>query len=176
MALPGPFLAGQRLTAGQLNDATQKTMASVDVNNSPPSTPLVTGVTTTETTITQFTLGPFEQVNGGLYVVDTRVIFEQTVATDEFLLIMRKNTPLTGTIIANWNMWTVPAGGLAQLFTGWADFAAAANESVTYYFSVIRRPASGSGSLKVYGHHTSDTPSGVKIMRSGYASEYAVVT
>ena len=32
MALPGPFLAGQRLTAGQLNDATQKTITSIDIN------------------------------------------------------------------------------------------------------------------------------------------------
>lgn len=174
MALPGPFLSGQRLTSGQLNDATQKTIASVDVNILGT---LVTGVTTTETTITQFTLGPFDQVAGALYQVQTRVIFEQTLPSDEFLLIMRKNTALTGTIVANWNMWTVPAGGLAQLFTGWADFPAVSDEiGVTYYFSVIRRPASGAGSLKVYGHHTSDTPSGVKILRTGYSSEYAVVT
>jgi hypothetical protein len=104
------------------------------------------------------------------------VIFEQTNHLDEFLLIMRKNTPLTGTVIANWNMWSTSTDGLAQLFAGWADFLALANESVTYYFSVIRRPASGSGSIKIYGHHTSDTPSGVAIRRNGYSSEYAVVT
>lgn len=173
MALPGPFLAGQRLTAGQLNDATQKTIAAVDVNIVGE---LVTGVTTTETTITQFTLGPFDQVAGGLYKVVTRVIFEQTVADDEFLLKMRKNTPLTGTIVANWNMWSPPAPAKGQLFTGWANFPALINESVTYYFSVIRRPASGTGSIKIYGHHTSDTPSGVSVERVGYGSEFTVVT
>lgn len=175
MALPGPFLAGQRLTAGQLNDATQKTLASVDANVGSPGTGiLVSGVGATETNITQFVLGPFDQVDGGLYRVNTRVIREQTVATNEFRLIMRKNVPLVGAIVADWNMWGTPDPNLAQLFTGWAHYSAIANESVTYFFSVVR--SSGAGTLTVYGHHTSNTPSGVSIERNGYGSEFQVVT
>lgn len=172
MALPGPFLAGQRLTAGQLNDATQKTLASVDVNIEGV---ILDNVTTTETTITQLTLGPFDQVTGGLYTVETRVIIQQTDATDEFLLNMRKNTPLTGDIVASWNMWRLVANDKADLFHAYADFPGTADESVTYYFSVVRLPATGSGHITIYGHHTSDTPTGCKIMRTGYSSEYTVV-
>jgi hypothetical protein len=172
MALPGPFLPGQRLTAGQLNDATQKTMASVDVNIEGV---ILDNVTTTETTITQLTLGPFDQRTGALYSVETRIIIQQTDASDEFLLIMRKNTPLTGTIIANWNMWRLIENGKGALFHAYADFPGTADESVTYYFSVIRRPASGTGHITIYGHHTSDTPTGAKILRTGYSSEYTVV-
>lgn len=172
MALPGPFLAGQKLTGGQLNDATQKTITSVDVN---VTGAIVSGVNTTETTITQFTLGPFDQVNGALYQVNVRPIIEVTNADSEFRMIMRKNTALTGTVIADWNMWRLPYAGFAQLRTLWADFPAVADESVTYYFSVVR--FTGTGDLTVYGHHNaSATPSGVKIERTGYASEYTVVT
>lgn len=173
MALPGPFLSGQYVTAGQLNDATQKTIASVDVNILGQ---IAGPITTTETTITQFTLGPFDQVAGALYQVQMRAIVQQTdVVLTEFFMIMRKDTPLTGTIVANWNMWRPPAPNAGFLFLGWADFPAVADEAgVTYYFSAVR--SSGAGNLIVYGHHTSDTPSGVKILRTGYASEYAVVT
>lgn len=175
MALPGPFLAGQRLTAGQLNDATQKTIASKDVNIIGT---LVSGVTTTETTITQFTLGPFDQVAGALYRVSVRAIIQVDPTTNdaEFRMIMRKNTALTGTIIADWNMWRPPFSGAGFLSLPWADFPSVADETVTYYFSVVRFSVAGTTALTVYGHHTSNTPSGVKIERVGYASEYTVVT
>lgn len=178
--LPGPFLPGQRVTAGQLNDATQKTIASVDVNIDFPI-PLVSGVTTTETTVTQFTLGPLDQVAGALYRVDVRANIQQTVATDEFFMIMRKNTPLTGTIVAGWDMFATTKINGGFWFLGWADFPAIVDEAgVTYYFSVVRVPGIFAGSLIVWGHNPNDTrsitPSGVKISRVGYASEYTVVT
>lgn len=170
MALPGPFLAGQRLTAGQLNDATQKTITSVDINTAGI---LVSGISTTETTIPQYTLGPITQNTGALYEIRMRSILEQTNADDEFFMFMRKNTPLTGTIIAEWNIWKPKANGAGFLFLGWADFGATADETVTYYFSLQR--FSGGGNILAYGNHTSFTPTGLKITRIGYASEHTVV-
>ena len=120
-----------------------------------------------------YNLGPFDQVNGALYRVSVRAIIEVTDPTGEFRMIMRKNTPLVGAIVADWNMSKLPFSGAAQLRTLWADYAASVNESVTYYFWVVR--AFGAGNLTVYGHHTSNTPSGLKIERNGYGSEFTVV-
>lgn len=175
--LPGPFLAGQKLTAGQLNDATQKTIQSIDVNIA--GTPLVSPVTTTETTITQFTLGPFDQVAGALYRVNVRAIVQQTIATDEFFMIMRKNTPLTGPIVAGWDMFKLILLNSGFWFNGSADIPATVDESgVTYYFSAVR--FTGIGSWIVWGQNpgntNSPTPSGVQFTRVGYTSEYTVIT
>lgn len=175
MALPGPFLAGQEITAGEINDATQKTISSIDVNTAGP---IVTGVGVTETTITQLTLGPIDQVQGALYKVSPRVIFQQSNHLDEFLLLMRKDTPLTGTIVASWDMWRTPTDNGGALFTGWADIPASINETgVMYYFSIDQ--FAGSGTAIVYGHWPLSglvvTPTGVSFTRVGYATEYTVV-
>lgn len=178
MALPGPFSPGQRLTAGQLNDATQKTIASVDVNV--PSPGNISGnVTNVEIDIPRLALGPFDQVAGALYNVHMRTILQQTDDTSEFFIIMRKNTPLTGDIIASWDVWKPPAANSGFLFTGWADFPATIDESgVSYYFSMVR--FGGTGTAIMYGHHPNSalgiTPTGVKISRVGYASEHTVVS
>lgn len=177
MVLPGPFLSGQKLTAGQLNDATQKTITSVEVNVSGN----ISGtVNTVETTIDRLTLGPMDQVAGALYKVHTRLIMQVSNADSEFFIIMRKNTPLTGDIVASWDVWRPPFADFAFLFTGWADFPAVVDESgVIYYFSMVRS-ATGSGNGIIWGHHPIDplsvTPTGVKIERTGYASEFSVVT
>lgn len=177
MSLPGPFLAGQILTAGELNDATQKTITSVDVNT---SSPLVTGVTNVETTITQFTLGPIDQVAGALYRINMRTYIQQSSHFDEFLMFMRKDTPLTGTIVASWDMFKLPVDNAGFWFLGWADIPATIDESgVTYYFSVDSFSSTPLGNLIVWGHNPSIptvTPSGLVFSRVGYASEYTVVT
>lgn len=177
MALPGPFRPGQWLTAGQLNDATQKTIVSVDVNYNGN----ISGtINTVETTIDRLTLGPMDQVAGALYKVHTRLIMQVDNDDSEFFIIMRKNTPLTGDIVASWNVWRPPWANFAFLFTGWADFPAVVDEAgVIYYFSMVRS-ATGTGNGIIWGHHPnvplSVTPTGVKIERTGYASEYSVVT
>lgn len=170
MSLPGPFLAGQRLTAGQLNDATQKTLKSIDII---AAGALYTTSGTTELDLPKFALSAIPQVNGGLYRFDLRIITSQnTLATDQFSLFIRRDTALTGTIIDEIPIYPPPTVN-GVLLVVWADFPAVADESVNYFLSAKRR--SGTGTFTVYGQLLTSSHSAIKISRVGYSSEFALV-
>jgi len=169
MSLPGPFLAGQRLTAGQLNDATQKMMKSIEVSTAGT---INTGIGATEVNITKLALGPIPQVNGGLYRFDMRLVVQNTVGTDDFVISLRRDTALTGTLIRAWTIFA-PQNVAVHLWEVWADVPATVTESVNYFVSAKR--TLGTGTLSVYGQFATSTQSGVSCSRNGYASEYAVI-
>jgi hypothetical protein len=164
-----PFLAGQRLTAGQLNDATQKTLKSIEV-----STAGIINTTsgTTQLDIPKMALGPIPQVNGGLYQFNLHAIVQASVATDEFKMLVRRDTALTGTIIQE---WTIFAAGIttARGVYPWDDFVASATEDVNYFVSLQR--TSGTGTLAIYGQYGTGNRSGIACVRVGYSSEFAVI-
>lgn len=169
--MANPFLAGQRLTAGQLNDATEKTLKSVEVGISGA---IHTGIVGTEVNITKMALGPVALVNGGLYGFSIKLLYALTVGTDQFNLIIRRNTALTGPVVTD---WVIPPPGTTAtvLFSGWDDIISALNEpAVQYYVSIAR--LFGSGSCSVYGQSSTTNRSGVKLVRTGYSSEYTVAT
>ena len=168
---PQPFLAGQRLTAGQLNDAVEKTLDSVDVAIAGV---LATTSGTTELNVSQFALGPVAVDTANLYKLAVRIIGSQTVATDEFFCRIRRDTPVTGTLIAEWVMYA-PGTTAGFLFTSFADFVPSAdNPAINYYLSVAR--AVGTGVLNVWGQLNNRNRSGDSITRIGYAPQYRVVT
>lgn len=169
MALPGPFLAGQRLTAGQLNDATQKTLRSIEVSAA-GSIGVTSG--TTELNLAKLALGPVPQVNGGLYHFDLSLTCQNSVASDEYHFFLRRDTALTGTLITTFILFATSVTS-GRAFVGWDDVTAAADENVQYYLSVKR--VVGSGTLTVYGQLSSTNRSSLKISRAGYSSEFALV-
>lgn len=168
---PQPFLAGQRLTAGQLNDAVEKTLDSVDLG---VAGTIATTSGTTELNIPQFALGPVSVNTANLYQLAVRLICSQTVASDEFFCRIRRDTPVTGTLVAEWVMYA-PAVTTGFLFTSFADFVpAGTNPAINYYLSVAR--FAGSGVLNVWGQLNNRNRSGDSITRIGYAAQYRVVT
>lgn len=170
MALPGPFLAGQRLTAGQLNDATQKTLKTVEVGTSG-----IIGTTsgTTELNIAKLGFGPVPMVNGGLYTFGVHLILQMvTSGAQEYLCTIRRDTALTGTVVAQWTIYNqVGTGGFS--FTNWQDVPWSADENVTFFVSFQR--LTGANTMNIYGQITTVARSGSKVARSGYASEYSLV-
>lgn len=171
MALPGPFLAGQRLTAGQLNDATQKTLDSVEVGTSGI---INSGITTTETNIPKLAMGPIALVAGGLYQVKLRLILQQSVASDEFLCIVRRDTALTGTVVTEFFIGA-PVTTAGFMMVEWDDFTSASDESGVPFYVSLKRSA-GSGNIQIYGQLNGDNRTGAKLSRVGYSSEFRVVT
>lgn len=135
--MAGPFLAGQRLTAGQLNDATQKTLTSVEVG---VAGALATGIGATEVNIPKLALGPVALVAGGLYHFDARVTLQQTVATDGFMMRLRRDTALTGTVVAEWLIYAVAATS-GNVFFAWDDFISTIAEPTVNYFVSFKRDA-----------------------------------
>ncbi len=170
MAIPGPFLAGQKLTAGQLNDATQKTIKSIEIG---VAGAVYTTSGTTELNMPRFSVGPVSVVNGALYLWNLRLDLQNTVGTDVFNLIIRRTTALTGTVISDWLIRT-SSGTVGYSQNYWDDFVSSADESVQYYVSVQR--LSGTGTLSVYGQSSTTNRSGIALRRVGYSSEYQVVT
>jgi len=171
MAAPAPFLAGQRLTAGQLNDAVEKTLddASIAVAGG-----LGTTSGATELNIAKLALGPVSVNTANLYSLQARIICSQSAATDEFLMRIRRDTALTGALVAEFNMYA-PGTTNGFLFTSWSDFVPAVNNTaVSYYFSFLR--FAGAGTLSVWGQLNTQNRSGTKITRVGYASQFRVVT
>lgn len=171
MSLPGPFLAGQRLTAGQLNDATQKTLDSVQVGTAGV---VVGGIGATETNVAQMRLGPVDLVAGGLYYFDVSLIFQQTVTTDEFTMRIRRDTALTGTLVSEWGLYVAltTAGTRRSL---WKDFTSSvADPAVQFFCSFIR--TAGTGTVSIYGSLGSVNKTSVAIRRDGYASEFRTAT
>jgi hypothetical protein len=169
--MTGPFLAGQRLTAGQLNDATQKTLDEVEISTAGA---LQTTSGTTELNITKLVLGPVDLVAGGLYSLEPQLILNNSVATDEFLFKVRKNTPLTGTLIAEMSIWR-PNTTLGYSFVTYDDFASAADDpAVTLYCSLVR--ATGTGTCTIYGQFNTLSRTSMKITRIGYSSALRVVS
>lgn len=169
MSLPGPFLAGQRLTAGQLNDATQKTLKSIEVSQAGI---IATTSGTTELDVPKLGLGPVPLVNGGLYQFESRFTLQNSNGTDEYTVRVRRDTALTGAIVTTWVVYA-PGTTAGYLFVDWADVISAADENVQYFTSFQR--ASGSGTLSVYGQLSSTNRSGIKMSRAGYSSEFQVV-
>lgn len=168
--MANPFLAGQRLAAGQLNDATEKTLVSLEVG---VAGALHAGITA-ETTITKMTPGPVSLVAGGLYSVGIKLLYAQTVGTNEFNLIIRRDTALTGPVVTDWVIPPPNATGTV-LFSGWDDIISSiADPNVQYYVSLAR--LSGAGSATVYGQSSTTNRSGWKVVRTGYSSEYVVTT
>jgi hypothetical protein len=169
VSLPGPFLAGQRLTAGQLNDATQKTLKSISIS---AAGVINTTAGTTELNIPKLALGPIPQVNGGLYRFEPRLIVQNSVGTDDFELRLRRDTALTGTIVKSWFLYGPQHVGVHH-WQIWADIPATVTEDVNYFVS-LRRTA-GTGTLSLYGQVGSSDASGIAAVRSGYSSEFAVI-
>lgn len=169
MALPGPFLAGQRLTAGQLNDATQKTLKSVEV-----STAAVINTTsgTTELNVPKLALSGIPQVAGGLYRFSPRLTVQNSVGTDDYSLILRRDTALTGTVVRQWFLYSPNLTSVRQ-WQSWADITAIADETVNYFVSIQR--TAGSGTIAIYGQVGTFDRSGIRVDRGGYASEYVLV-
>lgn len=173
MSLPGPFLAGQRLTAGQLNDATQKTLDSVAIS---ASGAMVTTVGATEANIPKYALGPVPLVDGGLYRIWIRGLFTTTVASDSFTIIIRRDTALTGPIIAELAMAPQEdTTGLAFTVTDYSDLPSVLDEpAVSFFFSMKRFAGTGTASAQGMLVGRVIQP-GSLIERVGYASEYRVV-
>jgi|SRR5215510_3647822 len=170
MALPGPFLAGQRLTAGQLNDATQKTLDEVQV-----STPgaLQTTSGTTELNITSLQMNPIDLVAGGLYSFEPQLILNNSVATDEFLFRVRRDTPVTGTLVGEMSIWR-PNTTLGYSFVTYDDFTSSIDDpAVQFYCSLVR--ATGTGTCTIHGQFNTLSRTSMKITRIGYSSEFRVV-
>lgn len=170
MSIPGPFLAGQRLTAGQLNDATQKTILSVEVGNSGT---LYTTSSTTELNMPKFAMSGLQLVNGGLYELAVHLFLQNSVGTDTYNLIVRHTTALSGALVTDWVI-PAPAKTTQYDFSTWDDIVSAADVTRNYFFSVQR--LSGTGTLSVLGQGSSTNRPGVKLMRTGYSSEYSLVT
>lgn len=168
---PQPFLAGQRLAAGALNDAVEKMLDSATVGIA-GSLAVTSG--TTELNISQLALGPVAVNTANLYKLAVRMIGQQSVALDEFLVRIRRDTALTGALVAEWNVYA-PVTTQGFLFTSWSDFVpAVTNPAVQYFFSVVR--TSGSGTLTVYGQLSVQNRSGISISRAGYAPQFRIVT
>lgn len=170
MSIPGPFLAGQILTAGQLNDATQKTIKSVEVGNSGT---LYTTSSTTELNMPKFAMSGLQLVNGGLYEIAARLEVQKSAATDTYNVIVRHTTALSGTLVTDWVIWS--AVNTSQ-YTWLAndDIVSAADQTLNYFVSIQR--LSGAGTINVIGQGSSTNRPGIKLQRSGYSSEYTLVT
>lgn len=172
MSLPGPFLAGQRLTAGQLNDATQKTLDSVTVTFEGI---MVTTVGAAEIDIPRLALGPVPLVAGGLYRFGIRLILTNTVETDEFTCLIRRDTALTGTIVGE-VACSPKESALGKAFDTvvWSDLPAIVSESGVNFFFSLKRFA-GTGTMSAHGKLTSRVVQpGAHIARVGYSSEFRV--
>lgn len=172
MALPGPFLAGQRLTAGQLNDATQKTIKTLEVG---VGGIIVTTSGTTQSNITQLQFGPIDLVAGALYEWKVNAVCQYNVAGgQEYQWAIRRDTALTGTIVTDWVIYNqVGTGGFR--FVAWDQFIASSNESgVMFYNSVVR--VNGANTMNVYGQLGTTNRTTMSLMRVGYSSEFQVVT
>lgn len=172
MALPGPFLAGQRLTAGQLNDATQKTITSQEIGIAGS---VATTSGTTQLNVSQLALTPVDLVNGALYSWGVRLILTNTVATDEFSFKIRRDTPLTGTIISEWIIYRPNQNAGGYFFVNWDDWAASADETAVQFYCSVQR-VTGTGTMSVFGQLGATNRTGVALRRVGYASELVVVT
>lgn len=167
-----PFLAGQRVTAGQLNEATRKVVKSIELG--------VAGIVattsgTTELNIPKLAVGPVDLVAGALYQWNVRQTLQYVTAnTQEYNMIIRKNTALTGTIISDWVIYNqVNTAGF--LFTSWDQFTQSTNESaVTFYVSFQR--LNGSNTMNIYGQLSGTNRSGISLSRAGYSSDFAIVT
>lgn len=172
MALPGPFLAGQRLTAGQLNDATQKTLKTIEVG-----TAGVIGTTSgaTELNIPQLAIGPVDLVAGALYRFDVRMTLQYvTAANQEYNMIIRRNTALTGPIVSDWVIY--PAVGLAGFqFVAWDEFTSPINDPAVQFFTSFQR-LNGVNTMQIYGQLSGTNRSTMSLKRTGYSSECQVVT
>jgi hypothetical protein len=169
MSLPGPFLAGQRLKAGALNDATQKTLKSVEIS---ATGALYTTSGTTELNIPRLALSNIPQVNGGLYGFDVRLVVNQTVLVANYSFFIRRDTALTGTIIAEIPLFAPPSLN-GELLSTWTDVAATLNENVNYFASL--KQTAGTGTMTLFGQLNTAIRTGIKISRVGYSSEFAVI-
>lgn len=172
MALPGPFLAGQRLTAGQLNDATQKTIKTVELGIGGV---VATTSGTTELNVPELEIGPVDLVAGALYRFDVRQTLQYTGSNlQEYNMIIRRDTPLTGTIVSDWVIYhAVSLGGFQ--FVVWDEWTQASDESgVTFYTSFQR--LNGANTMQIYGQLSGTNRSTLSLKRVGYSSEFQVVT
>src|SRR5690606_16888961 len=97
MTQPGPFLAGQRVRANQINEAVRRCLQSVEAVISGT---IASGIGGTETNITDLAVGPVDLVSGALYRFDLRATLQNSVGTDEFALRIRRDTPVTGPLIS----------------------------------------------------------------------------
>lgn len=168
--MANPFLAGQRLTAGQLNDATEKTLKSIEMGQAGT---LAVTAGTTELNVPKLALGPAALVNGGLYHWDVRMTLQMSVGTDEFDMIIRRNTALTGPVVSDWVIYR-SNNTAGFLFVTWDDFPSAALDPAVNYFTSFQR-LSGTGTLTVFGQLSGTNRSGEALRRTGYSSEYALV-
>lgn len=170
--LPGPFLAGQKLTAGQLNDATQKTIKTIEVG-----TAGVIGTTsgTTELNVPLLSMGPIDLVAGGLYRFSVRMTLQYVnAANQEYNMIIRRDTALTGPIISDWVIY--PAVGLAGFqFVAWDDFVSPVDDSGVMFYTSFQR-LNGSDTMQIYGQLSGTNRSTISLERVGYSSEHQVVT
>lgn len=172
MALPGPFRAGQWVTAGQLNDATQKTIQTVEVG-----IPGVIATTsgTTQLNIPELEFGPIDLVAGALYRWDVRAILQYVgSAAQEYNWVIRRDTPLVGTPVADWITYQ-QVGTDGFNFVAWEEFTATVDEpGVMFYTSVVRQI--GANTMNIYGQMSDTNRTSQSIKRVGYASELTVVT
>lgn len=172
MALPGPFLAGQRLTAGQLNDATQKTIQTIEVGIAGI---IATTSGATELTIPELTFGPIDLVAGALYRWDVRATLQYvTSSAQEYNWIIRRDTPLTGTVVSDWVIYNQATTGGFQ-FVAWDEFIATADETGVMFYTSIQR-LTGTNTCQVYGQLSGSNRTTQSIKRVGYSSELTVVT
>lgn len=168
---PQPFLAGQRLTAGQLNDAVEKTLDSAEVGVA-GSIAVTSG--TTELNIPQMAIGPVALVAGGLYRWDIRLTLQASVTTDTFRFRIRRDTALTGTVVTDWSLPAANTLGVTA-FSSWDNFiSSVADPTVSYFVSLTR--TSGSGTLTLFGQTSTTERTGIKLARDGYSAQFRVVT
>lgn len=172
MALPGPFLAGQKLTAGQLNDATQKTIKTIEVGTVGI---IATTSGTTELDVPLLSMGPIDLVAGALYQFSVRMTLQYVTATNqEYNMIIRRNTALSGPVVSDWVIY--PAVDLSGFqFIAWDEFVSPISESGVMYYTSFQR-LNGSNTMHIYGQISGTNRSSISLKRVGYSSEHQVVT
>lgn len=168
---PQPFLAGQRLAAGQLNDAVEKTLDSVEVG---VAGAIATTAGTTELNITQMAIGPVALVAGGLYRWDIRLTLQATVATDTYRFRIRRDTALTGTVVTDWSIPAANTTGVTA-FVSWDNYISSVVDPAVSYFASLTR-TTGTGTLTLYGQTSTTERTGIKLARDGYSAQFRVVT
>ncbi len=135
------FLAGEVLTAGELNAALtavdQELVDSIVTNVA--ATQVTSG--TTELTLTRLQMPSLAVDSTQLYRTDLAIVSTRTVATDEFAFRIRETTAGSGTIVGEVIMWG-DATASRQL-RGSIFWSPTATATATYHMSVVRNAGTG---------------------------------
>lgn len=125
-------------------------------------------ITTTETNITKMASGLVTVTAGDLIGFDIKAILQNSIASDEFYLRIRKGTAVSGTLVQQITVYR-PNHTAGYQLTTWIDWPCSATETTNFYVSLVR--ATGTGNLTVYGQ----SGTGMAIRRLGLSSVHRAV-